>query len=188
MTINISGNYSNDDLKKYAEILQDRVENVRQVSKVDLKGSLEREIRVDVDLFKMQSLKVSFGDIQNAISSENLTMSGGEITNDDFRRNVRIVGQFTDVRQIENMIIKSENQRPIVLKDIASVVYGYKDRASFSRADGLPVISLDVIKRKGQNLLEAADQIQAEVEKAKAEFPENIKISLFNDQSVNTTK
>jgi multidrug efflux pump len=186
MTINISGNYSNDDLKKYAEILQDRVENVRQVSKVDLKGSLEREIRVDVDLFKMQSLKVSFGDIQNAISSENLTMSGGEITNDDFRRNVRIVGQFTDVRQIENMIIKSENQRPIVLKDIASVVYGYKDRASFSRADGLPVISLDVIKRKGQNLLEAADKIQSEVEKARSEFPENIKISLFNDQSVNT--
>ncbi|MEY3421540.1 MAG: hypothetical protein RIR48_1836, partial [Bacteroidota bacterium] len=76
--------------------------------------------------------------------------------------------------------------RPIVLKDIASVIYGYKDRASYSRADGLPVISLDVIKRKGQNLLEAADQIQVEVEKARSEFPENIKISLFNDQSVNT--
>lgn len=186
MTINISGNYSNDDLKKYAEILQDRVENVRQVSKVDLKGSLEREIRVDVDLFKMQSLKVSFGDIQNAIASENLTMSGGEITNDDYKRNVRIVGQFTNVTQIENMIVKSENQRPIVLKDIASVVYGYKDRSSFSRSDALPVISLDVIKRKGQNLLEAADKIQIEVEKARSEFPENIKISLFNDQSVNT--
>jgi len=186
MTINISGDYSNDDLKKYAETLQDRVENIKQVSKVDLKGSLEREIRIDVDLFKMQSLKVSFGDIENAISSENLTMSGGEITKDDFKRNLRIVGQFTNVQQIEDMIVKSENQRPIALKDIASVIYGYKDRTSYSRSDGLPVISLDVIKRKGKNLLEAADQIQIEVEKARAEFPSNLKISLFNDQSVNT--
>ncbi|MGB4960103.1 MAG: efflux RND transporter permease subunit, partial [Saprospiraceae bacterium] len=80
MTINISGDYSNDDLKRYAEILQDRVENVRQVSKVNLKGALEREIRIDVDLFKMQSLKVSFNDIENAVSAENLTMSGGELT------------------------------------------------------------------------------------------------------------
>ncbi len=186
MTINISGDYSNDELKKYAELVQDRVENVKQVSKVDLKGSLNREVKIDVDLFKMQSLQVSFGDIQNAISSENITMSGGELINDDFRRNVRIVGQFDDVKQIENLIVKSENQRPIFLKDIAQVEYGYKARESYSRADGKPVISLDVIKRKGQNLLEAADIIKQEVEEARQDLPDNLTVSFFNDQSVNT--
>lgn len=186
MTVNISGNYSNDDLKKYAELVQDRIENVKQVSKVVLKGALDREVKIDVDLYKMQSLQVSFGDIQNAVSSENLTMSGGEIINDDFRRNVRIVGQFNDVKQIENLIVKSENQRPIFLKNIAHVEYGYKSRESYSRADGEPVISLDIIKRKGQNLLEAADLIKQEVADAQKDLPDNLTVSFFNDQSVNT--
>jgi len=186
MTINISGNYSNDDLKKFAELIKDEVENIKQISKVDLKGALEREIKIDVDLFKMQSLKVSFNDIENAVASENLTLSGGEVINNDFKRAIRIVGQFTNMEQIENLIVKSENQRPIVLKDIANVVYGYKDRSSYARSDGLPVISLDVIKRRGQNLLSAADNIQASLKKIKSKLPSDLKVSLFNDQSVNT--
>ncbi|MEZ4912308.1 MAG: efflux RND transporter permease subunit [Saprospiraceae bacterium] len=188
VTVNVSGDYSNDDLKKYAEILQDRIEDINQVSKVDLKGALDREMRIDVDLLKMQSLKVSFSDIENAVSSENLTMSGGEIINKDFKRGLRIIGQFENADQIANLIVKSENQRPIVLKDIADVKYGYKDRTSYSRSDGFPVISLDVIKRKGQNLLEAADQIQKEIAYVKEIFPKNVKISVFNDQSVDTRR
>lgn len=186
MTINVSGNYSNDDLKEYAEIIQDRVEGVKQISKVDLKGSLEREIKIDVDLFKMQSLKVSFGDIENAVSSENLTMSGGEVIANEYKRALRVVGQFTSPQEIENLIVKSENQRPIVLKDIANVIYGYKERSSYARADSLPVISLDVIKRRGQNLLAAADNIKKELEVIKKDLPSDVKVSLFNDQSVFT--
>jgi multidrug efflux pump subunit AcrB len=186
MTINVSGNYSNDDLKEYAEMIQDRVEGVKQISKVDLKGSLEREIKIDVDLFKMQSLKVSFGDIENAVSSENLTMSGGEVIANEYKRALRVVGQFTSPEEIENLIVKSENQRPIVLKDIANVIYGYKERSSYARADSLPVISLDVIKRRGQNLLAAADNIKKELEDIKKDLPSDVKVSLFNDQSVFT--
>lgn len=186
MTINVSGNYSNDDLKEYAEIIQDKVEGVKQISKVDLKGSLEREIKIDVDLFKMQSLKVSFGDIENAVSSENLTMSGGEVIANEYKRALRVVGQFTSPEEIENLIVKSENQRPIVLKDIANVIYGYKERSSYARADSLPVISLDVIKRRGQNLLAAADNIKKELEDIKKDLPSDVKVSLFNDQSVFT--
>lgn len=186
MTINVSGNYSNDDLKEYAEDIQDRVENIRQISKVDLKGALEREIKIDVDLFKMQSLKVSFSDIENAISAENLTMSGGEVLSNEFKRALRVIGQFSSPEQIENLIVKSENQRPIVLKDIANVVYGYKDRTSYARADGLPVISLDVIKRRGQNLLEAADNIKKELDLIRQGLPDDVKVTIFNDQSVFT--
>lgn len=186
MTINVSGNYSNDDLKKYAEIIKDDVENVSQISNVVLKGALDREVKIDVDLFKMQSLKVSFNDIQNAVASENLTMSGGEITNNEFKRNLRILGNFTDMSQIENLIVKSENQRPIFLKDIATVVYGYKDRTSYSRTNGNPVISLDVIKRKGKNLLDASDNIAKVIQNIKPRLPSDIEVSIFNNQSVRT--
>ncbi len=186
MTVNVSGNFSNDDLKAYAEGIKDAIEDVTQVSKVNLKGALDKEIKIEVDLFKMQSLKVSFNDIENAVSSENLTMSGGEIINNDFKQALRIIGQFSEVSQAENLIIKSENQRPIFLKDIATVVDGYKDRTSYARADGLPVISLDVIKRRGQNLLAASDEIKVKIEELKPSLPEELNVTLFNDQSINT--
>jgi len=186
VTVNISGNYSNDELEEYADDLADEIESIKQISKVEKKGLLETEIRIDVDLAKMQSLQVSFGDIENAVASENITMSGGELVKNDFRRAIRVIGQFDSVDEIENLIVKSENQRPIFLRDIARVSRGYKERTSYARADSLPVVSLDVIKRKGENLLYASDNLKEVIDKAKLVYPQDLEITLFNDQSVYT--
>ncbi len=186
VTVNVSGQYPPDDLKRYAEYLQDKIEALREVSEVDLKGAQEREVRVDVDLLKMQSLRVSFNDIESAISYENRTMSGGEIVASEFRRSVRVVGQFETVEEIANIIVKSERQKPIYLRDIADVTFGFKDRSSYSRAEGLPVVSLDVVKRRGGNLLSVADEIKSIIAEYEKVLPDDIEISLFNDQSVAT--
>lgn len=186
VTVNVSGDYTNNELRNYAEFIQDKLENIDEISSVEMKGALEREVKVDVDLPRMESLKVSFDDIANAISAENITMSGGEIVNNDFRRAIRVKGEFESVDELEDLIVKSENQRPIYLKDIAEVTFGYKERTSIARSDALPVISLDVIKRKGENLLDAADKISVIVDEARGELPSDLKISLFNDQSVRT--
>ncbi len=186
VSINVSGDYGQDELREYAEYIQDRVEALKEINKVDLKGALEREVQINVDLNKMQSLKVSFNDIQNAVQSENITMSGGEIVKNGFRRALRVIGQFDNVEDMKDIIVKSENQRPIILEDIAEVKYTFENRTSYARSDGFPVISLDVIKRRGQNLLSAADKIKVIVDGAKEVLPEDLKISLFNDQSENT--
>lgn len=186
VTVNVSGDYPNDELREYAEYLQDELEALDQVNDVDMKGALEREVKVDVDLLKMESMQVSFGDIAGAIQSENLTMSGGEIVADDFRRAIRVKGEFTRVSDLENVIVKSEYRQPVFLRDIAKVSFGYKDKTSIARSDGLPVISLDVIKRKGENLLSTADEIKIVVDAAIEKFPEDVKVSLFNDLSVYT--
>lgn len=186
MTVNISGEFGMDELRSYAEHVQDELESLKQVMRVDLKGAQEREVKIDVDLPKMESLKVSFGDIENAVKSENVTMSGGELTRNNFKRAIRVVGEFESVSELENMIVKSENQRPIYLKDIAKVTYAFEERKSFARADGKPVISLDVIKRSGQNVLLTADNINAIVERMQTELPEELTIATFNDASVYT--
>ena len=186
MTVNISGDFEMDVLRAYAEEVEDELESLRQVMRVDLKGAQEREVKIDVDLPKMESLKVSFGDIENAVKSENITMSGGEISRNNFKRAIRVVGEFEEVSELENMIVKSENQRPIYLKDIAKVTYDFEERKSYARADGKPVISLDVIKRSGQNVLLTADNINLVVEKMQKELPEELTISTFNDASVYT--
>ena len=186
MVINLSGNFNMDELRSYAEDLEDRIEDLPEINKVDVKGALEREMKINVDLFKMQSLQVSFRDIEDAISMENMSMSAGEVIQNNFRRAIRIVGEFQSAEEIKDVVIKSENERPIYLKDIADVVYGFEERISYARSGGDPVVSLDVVKRAGENLLSAADKIFAILEEQRKVLPDNLTIKIFNDQSVQT--
>ncbi len=187
MSINLSGDFTNDELRNYGEYLEDEIEDLKEVSDVVIKGALEREVKIDVDLLAMESREVSFQDIENAVAGENITLSAGEIVRDNFRRAVRIIGEYEDPEDLENVIVKSEDLAPVYLRDIAKVEYGYKDRTSIARSDGFPVVSLDVIKKSGENLLFASDKIYAILDDAKVDvLPENMKIQIFNDQSINT--
>ena len=183
MTVNVSGNYSMDELRTIAEKVQDRIESLKSVNRVDLKGALDREVKINVDLLKMQSLRISFNDIEGAISQENLSLSAGELVANDFRRSIRVLGEFTDVSEIENIIIKSENQRPIYLKDFGSVTYGFEERKSYARSNSLPVISLDVVKRRGGNVIDIAATVKQLVEDEKANLPPDVNLAIFNDRS-----
>lgn len=187
MTVNVSGDFPSDELRAYAEFLEEKIEDLPQVSKIDMKGTLEREVQVNVDIPKMESLQVSFADIENAFRSENMNMSGGEMVNNEFRRNIRVLGEFDSPEEMERMIVKSENQNPIYLRDIADVKFGFKDRTSISRADQRPVISLDVIKESGENLLIASDNIKAILDEAIVnDLPKELDVKVFNDLSVQT--
>ncbi len=189
MTINLSGNFTNDELRSYAEYLQDEIEGFPEISAVNLQGARERRMSIEVDIDKMQAMKVSFRDIENAIKAENITMSGGELVVNNFRRTIRVVGEFENADQLRKLIVKSERQNPVVLGDFAEVQFDFKDPTSIARADGLPVISLGVIKRGGENLLEAADKIKSLLAKAQKEvFPADLKVSIFNDLSINTRR
>ena len=187
MSVNLSGDFSNDELRNYAEYLEDEFEDLKEISGVDIKGALEREVKIDVDMLKMEARKVSFQDIENAIAGENLTMSAGEIVGGNFRRAVRIIGEYEDPEEMKNIIVTSEDLAPVYLRDIATVTFGYKEKTSIARSDGFPVVSLDVIKKKGQNLLFASEKIYDILDEAKENvLPSNLKVQIFNDQSIYT--
>ncbi len=184
MNVNISGDYSIDELKDFAEYLQDEIEAMSEISKADIRGALEREIRIDADPFKMEAREVSFSDIQNAIAAENLTLSGGDILSGDFRRSLRIDGEFTNVNQINDVIIKSEKGNIVYLQDVATVSDSYAERKNYARSSKLPVVTLDVVKRSGENLIIAADNIKEVIDEAKKNrFPPDLDVSITNDQS-----
>ena len=185
MFINLSGNYSLQELKIFGEYLQDEIEALPQISKVDIRGALEREIRIDADPFRMEAMEISFGDIIGAVSAENVTISGGNILMDDFRRSLRVVGEFETVSQIEDVIVKDQDQRIVYLRDVATVRDSNEEPASYARADKDPVITLNVVKRGGENLIEAADQIKAIIAGAQTSqrLPKDLNVSITNDQS-----
>lgn len=185
LNVNLSGDYSLNEIKNYAELLEDRLEGIYEISKVEIKGLNEREIKINVDPYKMEAVELSFYDIENAIVAENLTISGGEIKSNDIRRNIRIVGEFRDVEEIGNIIVKFEGGNIVYLKDIAEVVDGFADPKDFARLDLQPVVSLEVIKKSGENLLAATDRIYEILDQAREnrEIPDDLRISITNDQS-----
>ena len=187
MNINLSGDFSTDILKYYAELLEDKIEALPQISAVDIRGIQEKEVKVNVLLHKMEAMEISFQDIEAAIANENMTISGGDVIVDGIRRNIRVVGEFKDWREIEDIIVKQEKFNIVYLRDIAEVSFEFKERDSYAREFGSPVVMLDVKKRAGQNLIEASNQINAIVEEMKNEsFPENLSVTITSDQSEQT--
>lgn len=184
MNINLAGNYTLEELKKYGEYLEDEIEKISEISKVEIRGIDEKEVKIKVNPFELEARKLNFGDIEQAVQAENVTLSGGNVLDGGVRRTIRVVGEFTDPKQLEEIVIKNEDGNIAYLKDVATVEFDYIDAVSYARLRKQPVVMLDVVKRSGENLIHATDKINAILDKTKAEvFPKDLKVSITNDQS-----
>lgn len=183
LNINLKGNYTTQQLKKYGELLQDDIEEIAEVKKVDILGVDDKEVEIAVDIFKMTAAQVSFDDIQNAVKYENMTLSGGNLISQGSRNNIRIVGEIKDPKELENVIVKSYGGS-VYLKDIAKVRFKEKEKTTYAREKGKEVVMLNVKKRSGQNMISAIEQVKERIKLAQENYlPKDLKIDLTNDQS-----
>ena len=183
MQVNISGQYDLVQLKEVAERLQERLEQIPSLLEVRLSGGLEREVRVDVDLAQLQYYEVAFPDVINVIRSENVTIPGGAIDVGTQSFLVRVAGEFEDPAIIGDIVVKLKDGRPVYVRDVASVDFGFRDRDSYARLDGNPVVTLDIIKRSGENIIEASDAVKAGIEAERASFPPTTSVKITSDTS-----
>jgi len=187
MNINISGDYPVYRLKEFAEYLQGEIEDLKEIKKADIRGAQDKEVEVAVDIYKMMASKVSFNDITSAINNGNVTMSAGNFITSGQRRTIRIIGEIDQPSQLGDFVIKSENNNPIYLKDVATIAFKDKDRTTYAREKGEEVVMLDVKKRAGKNMVAAAEKIAVIVKEATANtFPKDLKVTIANDQSTKT--
>jgi len=187
MNVNISGDFGLDKLKDYADHLKDHIEEMKEITRVDVVGALEKEVQINVDKYKMSAARLTFRDIENAIAFENMTISAGNVDMSGTTRSISISGDFKNIEQIQNILVGSQSGAMVYLKDIAEVKMGHKEQESFSRLNGKNVISLNVIKRSGENLINASDKIKEMVANMKAsDFPPNLEVVITGDQSRNT--
>lgn len=196
MNINISGDYSVDELKSFAEILEEKIEAVSEISKVEIQGVADREVQIDVDLHKLNAYVLSFNNIEDAIRYENMSVSGGEIRVNGTTRSLRTKGEFESIDEIKNIIVKHENGDIVYLRDVADVRLAYEYPNSYARLvnphdakatdfNAKPVVSLQVIKKSGENLLNAIDKINEIIDNSKKNHlvPEELDIVTTGDQS-----
>tara|TARA_Y100001935_G_scaffold176392_1_gene145930 strand:- start:453 stop:3839 length:3387 start_codon:yes stop_codon:yes gene_type:complete len=186
MSVTLSGEYSLDKLESYGEILKDELEKISDVSRVQIAGVEEKEIAIMVNPFELEARTLSFSDIENAIKFENISVSGGNLLENDMRRSVRLIGEFKEVEDIENIIISNRNNKVVFLKDVAEVKFGYKEIESYTRLSGKPVVSVDVSKRSGTNLLLLNDKVNNAIAEVKNLIPNDVNIIIVNNQSQNT--
>jgi len=187
MNVHLSGDYPLDKLKDYADDLKDRIEGLKEITRCDIVGALDKEIQVDVDMYKMQAADITMRDIESAIKYENMTISGGQVKMDGLKRSINVVGQYTESSKIGDIIIRSGSGATIYLKDIAVITDGFKEKESYSRLDHDNVVTLNVIKKSGMNLIDASDKIK-EISKEMQEehFPKGLKLTITGDQSDKT--
>ena len=187
MNINLSGDYDLHTLKKYAEQMQDAIEGIREIRRVDIVGALTREIQINVDMFKLASAGVSLDDIENAVRGENVIIPGGQLSVDGMKRSLTVNGEFTSAGQLANIVVGSTKGGKIYLNDLAEVIDSQKEQESYARLDGKNVVTLNVIKRSGENLIIASDQISEIVESYKSGIlPPGVEVTITADQSENT--
>ncbi|MBL7697222.1 MAG: efflux RND transporter permease subunit [Chitinophagaceae bacterium] len=188
MAINMSGDYDPMRLKELADEMQDRLEELPQINRVDIVGAVEREFQINVDNYRMQSANITFDDIANAVARENMDISGGLLEVGNMKRSMQLKGQFKTAADIEKIVVRNTSGSPIYLKDIAVIKDTTKDKESYARLEGKNVITLNVIKRGGENLIETADEIKKTVDELKTTLlPPDIKVVLTGDLSKNAS-
>ncbi len=187
MNVNLSGDYDLVTLKKYAEDLQEKIESVSEIRRVDIIGALDREIQVNVDLYRAALAGVSLEDVVGAIQFENVIIPGGQLSVDGMKRSLNVTGEYADATELGNTVVGTPKGGKLYLKDIAEVVDSHHEQESYARLDGANVITLNVIKRGGRNLVDASDKIFEIVKDFEDNtLPQGAKITVTGDQSEQT--
>jgi multidrug efflux pump len=184
MQVNLSGQYGLVRLKELGEEMQDRIEQLPEVLRVDVRGGLEREVKVDVHLDRLQFYGLEIQDVIDVIREENVNIPGGSIDVGSLQYLVRVAGEFEDPMIIQDLVIETQDGRPIYVRDIADVEFGFQERTSYARLDDDPVVTLDVLKRSGENIIETSELVKATIEEMAPLLPPTTVVKVTSDQSV----
>ena len=187
MNINLSGDFDLVQLKGYADEIQDEVESLIGINEVEIVGALEQEIQINVDLAKMKATGLTFNSIRQAVATKNVTISAGGIDMGSVERSVRVDAEIDSAAQLNDLVIQNPQGREVYLKNIAEITSGFADRESYARLNGRTVITLNVKKQGGANLIEASDRTVTAINELQAtQFPDGLDITFTGDRSDDT--
>ena len=183
LQVNLSGEVGPVALKRLAEDLEDRLEGIPGVLRVNVVGGLEREVRVDVDPRKLQLYGLSLDDVVEAVDDENVSIPGGDLDLGDLSFAVRVPGEVDEPLEVADFVIRAEGGSPVFVRDVATVTWGFKDRDSYARIDGEEAVALTIQKRTGANIIKVADEVKRQVEEESERWPAGVQATVLADQS-----
>jgi multidrug efflux pump subunit AcrB len=179
----ISENASRDQLKKYSDNLQDELEKIPALKKVEIHGLPDQQVRIELMLDKMAQLHIPFNTVMNAVQSEMANIPGGSIEAGDKAFNVKTSGNYQHIDEIENTIVAAPGGKNILLKDIATTYYGFEDEKYFARLNGHRTVVVSAAQKSGENITKTQQQYKPVLAQFKKTLPANIDMVQYFDQA-----
>jgi multidrug efflux pump len=183
LIITLYGDVPERTLLNVARQLKDAVEAIPEVLKAEIGGDREEVVDILVDPLHIESYQLSYDEIYQFFSRNNILVAAGALDNGQGRFNVKVPGVFENVLDILELPIKVSDQRVVMLKDIAQVRRTFKDPTTFAHVNGKPALTLEISKRVGTNIISTIEQVQSVVTEAKKLIPDNVHVGFIQDKS-----
>ena len=179
----VSGDVPERTLYNRARDLQEAIERIPSVLEAKLTGQRDEVLEVIIDEKKLESYQLSQAELYTAVTRNNLLIAAGSVDGSSGRFSVKVPGLFQTPQDVFSLPIKSVNGTVVTLKDVAEIRRTFKDREQYALYNGRPAITIEVVKRKGQNIIENNAEVKRVTEELKAQWPEAIHVSYALDQS-----
>jgi len=183
LTILLSGSAPERALISLARLMQDKLEGFAEILEVNIGGDREDMVEILVDPLLMESYQLNMGDIYNLISRNNRLVAAGVMDNGKGRFPIKVPSVFSSVKDVMEMPIKVTGDKVITFADVAQIRRTFKDPSNYVRVNGLTTVSLEVIKRPGENIIETVDKVKALIDDNRQYFPNNVQVSYAGDSS-----
>ena len=183
LTILLSGEAPERAMITLARLMQDKLEGFAEILEVNIGGDREDMVEILVDPLLMESYQLNMTDIYSLISRNNRLVAAGVLDNGKGRFPIKVPSVFSSVKDVLEMPIKVTGDKVITFADVAQIRRTFKDPSNYVRVNGLPTISLEVIKRPGENIIETVDKVKALIDENRQFWPNNIQVSYAGDSS-----
>ena len=184
----VSEQASYAQLKRHAEALEQRLERAAGVKRVDVEALPELEVQIKVDQRQVNALGISLDEIFTAVQSAAQNLPGGHANGGDRRFTVRTSGDYQSLQQIEDTVIRGSQGKFIYLRDIAEISQGETLPTYRAKLNGEKAVFVSVVQRKGSQIFDVMEGINAQIEKYKPRIPSEIKLLTVMNQSVSVER
>jgi multidrug efflux pump subunit AcrB len=184
----ISENASMQKLKYFGESLQDELEKIKSLKKVEIHGLPKRIVRADLQIEKMAQMKLPLDAVLGSVQSELANIPGGSVDAGNKTFNIKTSGNYADIDEIKNTIVYSANGRNVFLRDIANVYFHYEEDKHITRLNGYRTIFITAAQKPGENISKTQKSYLPVIEKFKQKLPGNIDLVHHFDQGDNVNK
>jgi multidrug efflux pump len=185
--VNLTGDVPERTMTRVAKKLQEEIEAMDAVLEAVVSGDREEMVEVTIDPLRLESYNVTAGELINVVQNNNQLIAAGEVDSKQGTFSVKIPSSFNEVQDIYNLPVKTNGDRIVTLGDLAQIKLTFVDRSGTARFNGQNTVALQVVKRKGFNLIGTAREVRLLVEKESQGWPANLKaavdVGTSNDQS-----
>jgi HAE1 family hydrophobic/amphiphilic exporter-1 len=184
MSIALSGNRSLRELTEYADkVVKIQLERSAGVGQVNLVGGLQRAINIWIDPDRLAAFNIPITAVRDAMVRQNAEAPGGNVTSGAREQTLRTMGRFENAEQFNDLVVATINGQPVRVRDLGSAEDGTKEQRSIARLDGVPTVSLEILRQSGANTVEVITGVKAALARVQSQLPPDLKLNVIRDQS-----